>query len=150
MKRKTLIALAVASLFAAPFAYAASGMDKTLQGSVIAMTDALPDQQEDNADLIRLPNPVLIAEGDEKKDSESTQLIAEGDKEKGESADLIAEGDEKKDSESTQLIAEGEDKEKGESADLIAEGDEKKDGESTQVIAEGEDKEKGETADLIA
>jgi hypothetical protein len=107
MKRKTLIALAVASLFAAPFAYAASGMDKTLQGSVIAMTDAVPDQQEDNADLIRLPNPVLMAEGDEKKDGESSQLIADSH-------------EEKKEGESTQLIAEGEDKEKSESADLIA------------------------------
>ncbi len=106
MKRKTLIALAVASLFAAPLAYAASSADKTRDRPVLATMDAIPDQDYDSGDLIRLPDAVQIAEGDEKKDGESSQLIAEGD--------------EKKDGESTQVIAEGDDKEKGEKADLIA------------------------------
>jgi hypothetical protein len=92
MKRKTLIALAVAAAFAAPLAYANSDMDKTLQGSVIAMTDdAIPEQDQDGGDLIRLPNPVLIAEGDEKEGGEKADLIAEGDEKEGtEKADLIA------------------------------------------------------------
>ncbi len=137
MKRKTLIALAVAAAFAVPLAYADSGLDKTLQGSVIAMTDdAIPEQDNDGGDLIRLPNPVLMAEGDEKEGSESSQLIAEGDEKEG--------------SESSQLIAEGDEKEGGEKADLIAEGDEKEGSESSQLIAEGDDKEGTEKVDLIA
>ena len=65
MKHKTLIALAVASLFAAPAVYAASSLEKTSDRSVIAMTeDAYPDQQEDNADLIRLPKSVIAATED--------------------------------------------------------------------------------------
>jgi len=107
MKRKTLIALAVASLFAAPLAYADSDMDKTREGSLItASSPDMDEGQRDIQDLIRLPNWVLIAEGE--------------DKEKGEKADLIAEGETKEGGEKADLIAEGETKEGGEKADLIA------------------------------
>ncbi|HXV10596.1 MAG TPA: hypothetical protein VD839_07305 [Burkholderiales bacterium] len=122
MKRKTLIALAVASLFAAPLAYADSDTDKTREGSLITASSPDADQgQREMRDLIRLPYSVIMAEGE--------------DKEKSEKSDLIADGEEKKDGESTQVIAEGEDKEKGEKADLIADGEEKKEGESSQLIA---------------
>jgi len=133
MKHKTLIALAVASLFAAPAVYAASSVEKTSNTSVIAMTeDAIPDQQENNADLIKLPKSVIAMTEDAipDQDRDGDDLIrlpdpvqmTEGDEQKeGESSQLIAEGDEQKEGESSQLIAEGdEQKEGGEKAELIA------------------------------
>ena len=116
MKHKTLIALAVASLFAAPAVYAASSLEKTSDRSVIAMTeDAYPDQQEDNADLIRLPKSVIAATEDAIPDQQEENadlirlpksVIAEGDEQKEEgSSQLIAEGDEQKEEGSSQLIA---------------------------------------------
>ena len=83
MKRKTLMALAVASIFATPLAFAAIDMGAPV-----------------------LPKSILIAEGDQKKEGESSQLIADShEKKEGETSQLIAEGDQKKEGESSQLIA---------------------------------------------
>jgi len=138
MKRKTLIALAVASLFSASAVYAASTPTNMWEKTVIAVEDgAIPDQSRDNEDdLIRLPGQPMLAEGDEQKEEGSSNLIAEGDEQKEEgSSNLIAEGDEQKEEGSSNLIAEGDEQKEEGSSNLIAEGDEQKEGESTQLIA---------------
>ena len=103
MKRKTLIALAVAAAFAAPLAYAGYTTDDeqepqdlikvpTSALSLIMAFSPTTDDEQEPQDLIRGPRSVLMVEGEDKEGGEKADLIAEGEdsKEGTEKADLIA------------------------------------------------------------
>src|SRR3990172_6911937 len=127
MNRKLIMTLAVSGALAA------------FAGGVFANEAAKPvvgkTELQQIVTRVELALPLFIAEGDDEKKPESSQLIAEGeDEKKPESSQLIAEGDDEKKPESSQLIAEGDDEKKPESSQLIAEGDDEKKPESSQLI----------------
>ena len=112
MNRKLILTLAVSSALAG------------LAGSVYAQEAPKPETEKPELQQLvpqlKSALPWFIAEGEDEKKPESSNLIAEGE-------------DEKK-PESSQLIAEGEDEKKPESSQLIAEGDEKKDAPKPELM----------------
>ena len=127
MNRKLILTLAVSSALAG------------LAGSVYAQEAPKPETEKPELQQLvpqlKSALPWFIAEGEDEKKPESSNLIAEGeDEKKPESSQLIAEGEDEKKPESSQLIAEGEDEKKPESSQLIAEGDEKKDAPKPELM----------------
>ena len=115
MNRKLIMTLAVSGALAA---FAGGAFANEAAKPVVGKTEL-----QQIVTKLELTLPLFIAEGEDEKKPESSQLIAaEGDDEK------------KPKPEGSQLIAEGEDEKKPESSQLIAEGDEKKDAPTPELM----------------
>ncbi|MBI4205622.1 MAG: hypothetical protein HY527_11405 [Betaproteobacteria bacterium] len=86
MNRKTVMVLALASVFAAPMSsvYAEGDEDKKPESTQLIVAEGDEEKKPESTQLI-------VAEGDEEKKPESTQLIvAEGDEKEISKPELIA------------------------------------------------------------
>ena len=111
MNRKLIMTLAVSGALAA---FAGGAFANEAAKPVVGKTEL-----QQIVTKLELTLPLFVAEGEDEKKPESSQLIAEGeDEKKPESSQLIAEGEDEKKPETSQLIAEGDDEKKPESSQL--------------------------------
>ena len=97
MNRKLIMTLAVSGALAA---FAGGVFANEVAKPVVGKTEL-----QQIVTRLELTQPLFIAEGEDEKKPESSQLIAEGeDEKKPESSQLIAEGEDEKKPESSQLM----------------------------------------------